>query len=103
MLRSKTSIWNAKVGLNFQILKQRAVPSILVELANMVKSGHRAVMLYIVQRERLQHFPPSRRYRPGLCRRIPGRTDCRCETLCYQCAITKDGITLDRALPISID
>lgn len=75
----------------------------LAELANMVQAGHRAVMLYIVQRSDCSTFRLAEDIDPAYAAAYRAARSAGVETLCYQCAITMDGITLDRALPISID
>ena len=42
----------------------------LAELTDMVAAGHRAVMLYLVQRSDCTGLPARRRHRPDLCRRL---------------------------------
>lgn len=75
----------------------------LAELANMVQAGHRAVMLFIVQRSDCSTFRLAEDIDPAYAAAYRAARSAGVETLCYQCAITIDGITLDRALPISID
>ncbi len=72
----------------------------LVELADMVADGGRAVMLYLVQREDCPGFAiagdidPT--YADGLARALAAGV----EAICYCCKLTTDSVTLDRALPI---
>ena len=75
----------------------------LVELSNVVKAGHRAVMLYIVQRGDCSTFRLAEDIDPVYAATYRAARTAGVETLCYQCAITMNGITLDRALPTSID
>ncbi|HWK43645.1 MAG TPA: DNA/RNA nuclease SfsA [Stellaceae bacterium] len=75
----------------------------LVELAAMVAAGHRAVMLYLVQRGDCHSFAIARdldpRYEQGLRRASAAGV----ETLCYACRITVEGIAVSHRLPILLD
>lgn len=74
----------------------------LVELANMVQSGHRAVMLYIAQRDDCSEFQLAEDIDPAYAIAYRAAREAGVESLCYQCAMTLDGISLDCALPIQI-
>jgi sugar fermentation stimulation protein A len=72
----------------------------LVELAAMVAEGHRAVMLYLVQRADVEAFSIAgdidRTYAAGLvAARAAG-----VEALACRCRLTPDGIVIDREIPI---
>jgi sugar fermentation stimulation protein A len=72
----------------------------LDELAAMVAAGHRAAMLYLIQIGSAEHFALARdidrRYGEAFDRaRTAG-----VEALAYRCAISLEGIMLDRAVPI---
>ncbi len=75
----------------------------LDELANMTKAGCRAVMLYVVQRTDCASFRLAGDIDPAYVEAYRAARTTGVETLCYQCAMSLDGISLDRALPIAID
>jgi sugar fermentation stimulation protein A len=73
----------------------------LDELAAMVAAGHRAAMLYLIQIGSAERFALARdidrRYGEAFDRaRAAG-----VEALAYRCAISPEGIALDRAVPIA--
>jgi sugar fermentation stimulation protein A len=74
----------------------------LVELGDMVEAGHRAVMLYLVQRMDCDRFAIAHdidtAYDAGL-KVARGRG---VEVLCYACRLTTEEITVDRALDLAI-
>ncbi len=74
----------------------------LVELNNMVAAGARAVMLYIVQRGDCGAFALAEDIDPAYAAAYRAARAGGVETLCYDCAITLEGIELRRALPIEI-
>ncbi len=74
----------------------------LDELAAMTALGHRAVMLYVVQRTDCARFRLAgdidRTYATAYLR----ARDARVETLCHTCAISTDEITLTSVIPVHI-
>jgi sugar fermentation stimulation protein A len=74
----------------------------LRELHEMVKDGHRAVMVYLVQRADCDYFTVAGdidpEYAEGLREAMAGGV----EVLCYQCVLTEEEILLDKALEIRI-
>lgn len=70
----------------------------LRELIEMVKEGHRAVMVYLVQREDCDYFTVAGdidpKYAEGLSEAIKGGV----EVLCYQCTLSEEEILLDKPL-----
>ena len=72
----------------------------LVELTRMVQAGHRAVMLYVVQRTDCDRFAVSADIDPAYGAGLAAAKQSGVEALCYACAITPEAITLDRALPV---
>lgn len=75
----------------------------LGELANMVRAGHRAVMLYIVQRSDCDQFRLAEDLDPAYAAAYRAARTAGVETLCYHCDITLDGIELRGPLPITIE
>lgn len=74
----------------------------LVELGDMVEAGHRAVMLYLVQREDCDHFRIAGDIDPAYAAALETATGRGVETLCYACAMTVGGITLGSPLPLKL-
>ncbi len=74
----------------------------LRELSQMVKDGHRAVMVYLVQRADCDYFTVAGdidpTYEEGLKKAIAGGV----EVLCYQCKLSEEEIVLDKPLEISL-
>jgi len=74
----------------------------LRELLEMVKEGHRAVMVYLVQRADCDYFTVAGdidpTYEAGLRAAIAGGV----EVLCYQCKLSEEEIVLDKPLEISL-
>lgn len=74
----------------------------LRELHEMVRCGHRAVMVYLVQREDCEYFTVAgdidSEYEKGLRTAIAGGV----EVLCYQCKLSIEEILLDKPLEIRI-
>ncbi|MBE9558513.1 MAG: DNA/RNA nuclease SfsA [Proteobacteria bacterium] len=75
----------------------------LAELANMVDSGARAAMLYLVQRGDCDHFRLAADIDPAYAAAM---TDARArgvEALCHECGVTSRGIEIARPMKITID
>jgi sugar fermentation stimulation protein A len=72
----------------------------LGELSAMVAAGHRAVMLYVVQREDCDDFRVAADIDPTYAAAFTDALANGVETLCYACRLTTEAITLDRALPV---
>ena len=75
----------------------------LGELADMVDSGARAVMLYLVQRGDCDHFRVAADIDPGYAAAMAEARSRGVEALCYACDITPEGIEIERPLPLAID
>lgn len=72
----------------------------LVELAEMVRGGHRAVMLYLVQRDDCDHFRLAADLDPAYARGLAAARQAGVEAICWACKVTPDGIAAHRPLPI---
>jgi sugar fermentation stimulation protein A len=72
----------------------------LVELADMVSLGCRAVMLYLVQRVDCDHFRVAEDIDPVYHKGLVNARKAGVETLCYSCTITPEAILLNRPLPV---
>ncbi|RVT82248.1 DNA/RNA nuclease SfsA [Rhodobacteraceae bacterium CCMM004] len=72
----------------------------LDELADMADAGHRAVMLYLVQRTDCARFALARDLDPAYGTAFDRARARGVEMLCYDCAISPEAVTLRRALPV---
>jgi len=72
----------------------------LEELTEMVAAGHRAVMVFLVQRGDCSHFAPAGDIDPVYARGLDKALAAGVEALCYSCRLTLEGIALDRPLPL---
>lgn len=70
------------------------------ELANMVSSGHRAVMLYLVQRGDCKSFRLAEDLDPGYAAAFALARKAGVEAYCYSCEITVDAVTLGAAIAV---
>ncbi|WP_108484404.1 DNA/RNA nuclease SfsA [Oceaniglobus ichthyenteri] len=73
----------------------------LGDLSDMVAQGHRAVMLYLVQRTDCTHLTMAGDLDPGYASAFLRARDAGVEMLCYDTAIDVAGVTLCHALPIT--
>lgn len=73
----------------------------LVELATMVRSGARAIMIYVVQRQDCDRFQLAADIDPGYATAFAEARAAGVEAICYACSLTTRGIEISRQLPIS--
>lgn len=71
----------------------------LRELTDMVKEGHRAVMLYVVQRADCEAFKLAEDIDPNYAYEAQKAFAAGVEKLCYYCQVTQDGISIKAPLP----
>ncbi len=74
----------------------------LNELIAMVEAGHRAVMVYLVQREDCVGFTPAAAIDPTYARTLQKAASAGVELICYSCRLTEDAIWVKAPLPISL-
>src|SRR5262245_9870625 len=74
----------------------------LGELAAMVAAGHRAVMLYIVQRADCRRFAIAADIDPAYAAALKRAMQAGVEAICYSCRIDVMGITVAEPLPIDV-
>ncbi len=75
----------------------------LVELANVVETGERAVMFYLVQREDCDHFRIADDIDPAYAAALSDARAHGVETLCYTCTMSLDGLSVGAPLPLMLD
>ena len=73
----------------------------LSELAAMAAAGHRAVMLYLVQRTDAQRVTLARDIDPTYAAAFAAAQAARVEAMALGCAITPEAVTLGRPLPFA--
>lgn len=74
----------------------------LAELAAMAKAGHRAVMLYCVQRDDCGRVGLAADIDPGYASAAAAAQAAGVEMIAYACRLSREEILLDRALPIAV-
>lgn len=72
----------------------------LDELANMVREGHRAVMVYLVQRGDAERLSFARDIDPGYGTAFDAAREAGVEAIAYACSLSEESIEVDRAIPI---
>jgi sugar fermentation stimulation protein A len=73
----------------------------LGELARMVEQGARAVMLYVIQRTDCDRLAMAADLDPGYARAFADATARGVEALAWACAVSPEGVRLERPLPVS--
>ena len=73
----------------------------LGELSNMVAEGHRAVMVYLVQRADAEHFTLARDIDPVYAAAYAKAAASGVEMLCYRCRLTPEAIAVERQIDIA--
>ena len=74
----------------------------LHELMKIKKSGTRAVMLFIIQRQDVNHFSPAHLIDPAYAKNLKEAYQNGVEILCYQCDLSPDGIELKGRLNFTL-
>lgn len=74
----------------------------LLELMELKKKGHRAVMLYVVQREDVGDMKPASSIDPRYARLLDEAIKTGVEVLVYQCKLDLTGIGLKGPIPFSL-
>jgi len=73
----------------------------LMELADVVSKGGRAMMLYVVQRSDCRAFSIAGDIDPAYAEALAQAKSKGVETICYVCTIRRDGIRLRAPLPMA--
>jgi sugar fermentation stimulation protein A len=74
----------------------------LVELADMVKAGHRAVMVYLVQRTDSPAFTVAGDIDPTYAKGLKTAMAKGVEVLVYGCKVTPEGVSVHKSLPLAL-
>lgn len=75
----------------------------LVEMTDMVAEGHRAVMVYLVQREDCEAFRVAADIDPAYRDALALAMSRGVEAVCWACTVTPESITVTRPLPLRLD
>lgn len=73
----------------------------LAELADMVREGHRAVMMFLIQRQDAKRIALADDIDPDYAAAFDSAIAAGVEPLAYRCTVTPDGITVDRKVAIT--
>jgi sugar fermentation stimulation protein A len=73
----------------------------LADLSDMVAAGHRAAMLYLVQRTDCDRFGIAADLDPAYAAAFAAARAAGVEMLCYDTSIDRSGVRLSRRLPLS--
>ena len=71
----------------------------MAELAKMVKCGHRAVVVFVIQRMDVDRFTVASDLDPHYLESLKAAVNTGVEVLCYRCTVTTDTLKLDRTIP----
>ncbi len=74
----------------------------LAELARMVAAGHRAVMLYVIQRDDCDRFRLAGDLDPAYARAFAEARTAGVEAIAYGCRISTEAVTLGERMPLDI-
>lgn len=72
----------------------------LAELSDMVREGHKAVMVFLVQRPDCDRFSLARDIDPNYAAAFDAARDAGVETFVLGCAVTCEGIEVDRTVAL---
>jgi sugar fermentation stimulation protein A len=73
----------------------------LFDLAAMTEAGHRAAMLYLVQRTDCDRFTLASDIDPAYAKAFASACETGVEAYCYACTVTREEIRLSQALPFA--
>lgn len=74
----------------------------LKELMDLAEKGCRAVMLFVISREDVNHFSPNARVDPIYAETLKDASERGVEILCYQCKVSPDEIKLSHPIPFKL-
>ncbi len=75
----------------------------LEELISLKKSGYRACMFFLVQREDVNIFRPAYEIDPNYCQKLKEAYELGVEILIYQTSLSPEGIRISKALPFTFE
>lgn len=102
-LEIKNCHWSRRPGLaEFPDCVTERASKHMRELAAMAAAGHRAVVMFVVQRSDCAGFQVAADCDPAYAAAFREARNAGVEALCYACQVTEAGITIDRPLPLEL-
>ncbi len=80
---------------------QRAVKHIH-ELAEAVKAGYRAYIIFVVQMENVKYFTPNRKTHPEFAQALLEASRAGVKVLAWDCLVTPDSMEINRQVPVKL-
>ncbi len=74
----------------------------MAELAAQVRAGHRAIVLFLVQRDDCTEMRPAADIDPYYAQALADAVRAGVEPLCYSCKLSPTGIEIHQSLPITL-
>lgn len=72
----------------------------LVEMTDMVAQGHRAIMVYLIQRDDCDHLSIAADIDPNYDEGLTRALESGVEAVAYSCKLTPEAITVENAVPL---
>ena len=69
----------------------------------MIAEGHRAVMMYLVQRDDADSFTIATDIDPDYADALRKAKKAGVEIVCYDCTLSPEAITINRPLPVEFE
>ena len=73
----------------------------LVEMTDMVAQGHRAIMVYLIQRDDCDHLSIAADIDPNYDEGLTRALESGVEAVAYSCKLTPEAITVENAVPLT--
>ena len=73
----------------------------LVEMTDMVAQGHRAIMVYLIQRDDCDHLSIAADIDPNYDEELTRALESGVEAVAYSCKLTPEAITVENAVPLA--
>ena len=80
---------------------ERGIKHIL-ELAEAVKAGYEAYILFVIQMKGIREFTPNQKTHPQFGDALRLAHEAGVHILAYDCIVTADTLEIDRAVPVSL-
>ena len=74
----------------------------LEELRACVKAGYKAVVIFVVQMEGMQHFEPNDRTHPQFGEALRQARKAGVEVLAYECKVTPSSLEITKSIPVML-
>lgn len=80
---------------------ERAVKHV-TELAEAVKEGCQAYVIFVIQMENVQYFTPNRRMHPEFAVALLAAREAGVKILAYDCKVTPDSLEIGKSVPVKL-